>query len=690
VDAYLASIALPSNSFPENPVTPKHQTAVSRSSEMRISLNWFISSPEFEAWDSQKSTFLWLSGIPNSGKTVLSCYLVEYLKNRQTYKAERDVIAFFCSSGPENNRPRIQIEHILGSIASQLLRCEEGRLDIASRQNPLSKFVPKHPPLALPLGPLWKLVRDLITAISDREIVLILDGVDEIRPQETREIFLDGILKLWKHLQSKEQATVKIFVTSRPFSDIQQALTDLPNMEKDKERKGLLPLTKSPLGHPADIFTECLKTLYFREYSARQNRVSEAQESTGSWIEDHSAYKAWDEDPNSSLLWLHGKPGSGKSTLAKRVINSKRTESQKSRQMKNDGASHSNSGPTSYVDISDKDSNVIVAAFFYSFRGGKTETSHTLMLRSLLYQILEQNSTLFPHFRDLYRTLLKTQGPHPEWSHKDLKSSFESLRNIQTQVKMYIIVDAMDESDKDRKPEILSLISTLCSSRSSCIFKGLIASRPELDIKGHLGKCHRITLEEENSQDIKNVIIRDLGRISDLAELREPESELGEVRDYMIEHSHGVFLWVSLVLKELEKQIVNKGFSEANLMNLLKSLPFELGELYKRIVDELVANREKEDVKEGQKSLVWAIFAERPLAIDEFGDSLIIPSGPAKLPLSEVSLRKSRIRLLERRIAYITGGLLEVSKIPLLSFMGKLSYFTDTPWQYCSASAPNY
>jgi Cdc6-like AAA superfamily ATPase len=295
------------------------------------------------------------------------------------------------------------------------------------------------------------------------------------------------------------------------------------------------------LGHPVDIFTECLKALYFREYSARQNRVSEAQETTGSWIEDHAAYKAWDEDPNSSLLWLHGKPGSGKSTLAKRIVNSKRTESQKSRQMKNDGASHSNSGPTSseepdknYVDISDKDSNVVVAAFFYSFRGGKTETSHTLMLRSLLYQILEQNSTLFPHFRDLYRTLLKTQGPHPEWSHKDLKSSLESLRDIQTQVKMYIIVDAMDESDKDQKPEILSLISTLCSSRSSCIFKGLIASRPELDIKGHLGKCHHITLEEENSQDIKNVIIRDLGHISDLAELREPESELGEVRDYMI------------------------------------------------------------------------------------------------------------------------------------------------------------
>lgn len=41
----------------------------------------------------------------------------------------------------------------------------------------------------------------------------------------------------------------------------------------------------------------------------------------------------------------------------------------------------------------------MVADFFYSSRIGKTATRHSYMLRSLLYQMLVQDGTLYSHFR---------------------------------------------------------------------------------------------------------------------------------------------------------------------------------------------------------------------------------------------------------------------------------------------------
>src|SRR5204862_711646 len=109
-----------------------------------------------------------------------------------------------------------------------------------------------------------------------------------------------------------------------------------------------------------------------------------AKENTGGWILSHRAFKTWDESPDSSLLWLHGKPGSGKSTLAKRVVDLKTFESTQSMQTKSHNTSHSDPEKpmaseevdTKYVDNLATDRDIIIAAFFYSFRGGKTQTSH--------------------------------------------------------------------------------------------------------------------------------------------------------------------------------------------------------------------------------------------------------------------------------------------------------------------------
>ena len=245
VGEYLKSIALPSTFIPKIDA-PQRQATVSRHPNIRPSLDWFFDSPEFSTWISGKSSsFLWCSGIPKSGKTVLSCYLKNYLSDREAHMRGREIISIFCASVKEQ-MGSIEMERILGYIASQLLRNDKNRLQNVSQQRPPQDWLPARIPLPFEgdfLQSLWGLVWDSMTASSNREIVLILDGVNEIEPEEAREAFLSNIVTHFNRAKSEKHITLKVFVTSLPFEDVQKAFKDLPSIEKDKERQGYTPQT---------------------------------------------------------------------------------------------------------------------------------------------------------------------------------------------------------------------------------------------------------------------------------------------------------------------------------------------------------------------------------------------------------------------------------------------------------------
>ena len=67
----------------------------------------------------------------------------------------------------------------------------------------------------------------------------------------------------------------------------------------------------------------------------------------------------------------------------------------------------------------------IVASFYYSYREGEQQTNHSNMLRSVLYDVLDQNEEFFFHFQPYYREASQG-GRHPEWSYKSLKGALLS------------------------------------------------------------------------------------------------------------------------------------------------------------------------------------------------------------------------------------------------------------------------
>jgi hypothetical protein len=289
------------------------------------------------------------------------------------------------------------------------------------------------------------------------------------------------------------------------------------------------------------------------------------------------------------------------------------------------------------------------------------------MLQSLLHQLLSQDNRLFSLFRDTFRAR-KSDGHQLPWEWNDLRKVFASLGSFKACEKIYILVDAMDESDEQGRPEILKLLMKLCSSTSGCAIKALIATRPlpPEEIDERLSYCYPIVLQERNQKDIENVIISGIQEIRDIPD--SPSFDLGFIKNYMIQNADGVFLWVALVFREL-KELVLEGCSQIELEACLNTLPTELEDMYRLIIRRLFdrpkhqfRDLEKEDTKKkkGVKMLNWATFAQRPLTIEEFRDAIAIPSISEPFNPEPDFLSRNRIDGINHRIRACCGSLLEI------------------------------
>lgn len=403
-------------------------------------------------------------------------------------------------------------------------------------------------------------------------------------------------------------------------------------------------------------------------------------EATGRNFFSRPEYDGWFQSDVSSVLWLQGKPGSGKSTLTKFMVKElekgvslREAKATNSSQEGNPSRNNSlQNGNEEWVFNNPTDRNTIIARFFYSFRGGNTQTSHEIMLRSIVYQIWRENSKLFPLIRDRYQELKKRVNETSErkllWNYGDLKYALESLREINFKLSVFIIVDGMDESNNDKRVDILNFLLELAvpNPKSNCTIKIFIASRPENDINSRLRLVPRhIKLQEVNKEDIGLVVEEWIKRM--VFESGCEERTLRDVKEYIIGHSQGVFLWVALVLKDLKQHIDDGGYSKSSLNTRLRSLPNELGGtdgFYRTMIHLLLQkyNKNREQQERGRRILAWVTFAERPISLIELRDALATPLNLEGAELSPYVLDYNRPNQLDKAILSSCGGLVEVNK----------------------------
>ena len=301
--------------------------------------------------------------------------------------------------------------------------------------------------------------------------------------------------------------------------------------------------------------------------------------------------------------------------------------------------------------------SAVVAKFFYSDREDELQRNHYSMLRSILYDILRQDEAFFYHgFQSVYRH--QRHGTNVNWEYESLKIALKPSKTIpklpqrHSLVKrLYLIIDAVDESEDNDRRNILELLFQLCAEGSNFpVVKVFVASRPARQLEVRKSQFHNfIRLQDETKPDISGVAISFLNRLT-LKHL------LGPATKYIVENAQGVFMWVKLIGEEL-LTCEEKGYSEEETFNFLKQLPTDLEAFYMLMFGRM--NKKGPDLRDGLKMFRFVLFASRPLTVDELLHALGAYDDPnGKFVLSDDVFQ--RRTPLEQRIVDCGGNFLEI------------------------------
>ena len=81
---------------------------------------WFLASGAFTKWKTQRSSFLWLHGIPGCGKTILSSAII---KNLDSILSSQPLLYFYFDF---NDTSKQILDSMVRSLISQLYyKCED-------------------------------------------------------------------------------------------------------------------------------------------------------------------------------------------------------------------------------------------------------------------------------------------------------------------------------------------------------------------------------------------------------------------------------------------------------------------------------------------------------------------------------------------------------------------------------------
>jgi hypothetical protein len=252
------------------------------------------------------------------------------------------------------------------------------------------------------------------------------------------------------------------------------------------------------------------------------------------------------------------------------------------------------------------------------------------VLRGLIYLLVDQQPSLASHLRHKYdqvgQSLFKDANA---WA--ALSDIFTNIVLDSDLEATYLVVDAVDECVTDL-PKLLELIVHI--SLSSARVKWLLSSQNEIHIEQklrHIDARARLGLElRQNAEEVSravDVYIDDkLSRI----ESHEEDSLRNQVRDILHRNANGTFLWVALVVQELERP------ESWDPLQVVEEAPSGLRQLYDRMMDRIRQLTKK------NSEICWVLIstvsvAYRPLYLAEIG-SLCGLSGP--IPVLMKNTRK--------------------------------------------------
>lgn len=315
---------------------------------------------------------------------------------------------------------------------------------------------------------------------------------------------------------------------------------------------------------------ECLRALNVPGLGFRCDQIEKPYGTTFGWIWENNSpnttqFVDWLKD-KCGIYWIRGKPGSGKSTMMK----------------------YSFTHPSTQEGLPSDLGSWIIAGFFFHDRGTATQKSLEGLLRSILFQILNAENR-FIH--EVWPALShRASGRVESNTEQELKSALLAVaQSKKVSANICLFIDALDEhdgSDKDHA-DMVEFFGQLSSpSKGTVNTKICVASRDYNVFRDLLGHWRGLCIEQWTRPDIIKYVTGKLSGHPRVTGSKSDREASARVAQNIVNGAHGVFLWVRLVVEQLEEGLT-EGDSFAELEAVLSSLPKDIKLLYARILERI-------------------------------------------------------------------------------------------------------
>lgn len=379
---------------------------------------------------------------------------------------------------------------------------------------------------------------------------------------------------------------------------------------------------------------EILRSLAFPQMLDRRENVEPCHTNTCQWILDLEAYQSW-RSGSRGLLWIKGKPGAGKSTLMS-FLHGELNSSQN----RNHG---------------------IKLGFFFTAQGAEMQRTPRGMLRYLLHQIFDRDTTVRPQIREIY----KQRYRHGEWEWpqgvlEELLAGVILASASRQQVAIF--VDALDETGAESAQQLAAYFNRLLdrAAKNNAAIRICISCRHYPIIGSVQAQAMEICVEQHNHRDIATYINDMLDEID-----VDPSEDMKQMlMEQLIQQANGVFQWVRLIMPlimPLIRQRILEGESFDDIYYwLFKGLPAKLEDAYMSILNDMIEVR---NLEQSFLLFQWVCLAKRPLTMIEMRYALV--GNNAQITRTPKTWEKTygfveSDERMERRIKALSGGLVQV------------------------------
>ena len=215
---------------------------------------------DFERWQrTTGSEVLWLSGPAECHISDASSYIVDLVKEKPS-RTQHLVLYFFCSTGPAEgpiaatfvstiiHQLASRMPQLTGKVTTVFLRTlldtilrNEARSDQRRSRfkttNSAEATVKEI--LKTPSSGYWGALREVLDIEREQELSLIIDGLDKVEHQ--KDNFIQELRAFVEHLRGRP-STTRVLLTSQSQTGIREILGQMPSIEYDRERKGLISI----------------------------------------------------------------------------------------------------------------------------------------------------------------------------------------------------------------------------------------------------------------------------------------------------------------------------------------------------------------------------------------------------------------------------------------------------------------